>query len=396
MTTHRMKNYFVLLALTLVFAAVFMPFVAEWAQAQGPTEITTGGNAGGKELINPNLPSIPGLVDVTDPNTGGPAALVSNLYRVGIWIGALLAFGAITYGGFLWAMPKGSTENAGEGRMYVTNAVLGLIMLFLIYLLVYVVNPDYTNLRFPRLDRLRQPAALIDPTLIDDNAAAWACQNNETGRVAQCFVDEDACEDICEEKYDEPSDGLLSNFECVEMTGKQCKAGFAAAASSTKGGQYGFQGVAVPAGTVQDTPALRARLEAKGIRVNKSNCNPPAGTTSCSALKPGCTGCTSLDGLPERTIEGLERFAARCQFFKKSQCNIIITGGTETGHVTHRIGKPIVDLSAINGDATMFIREETKVTRWSHNQTERSPVWSVTYMWEDARGSQPQHWHLVF
>jgi len=90
---------------------------------------------------------------------------------------------------------------------------------------------------------------------------------------------------------------------------------------------------------------------------------PPAATTTppalpggmysheaaVAALLPGITRnrvcgdpnisiCTSLEGIPVIAIEKLNQIRINCN------CNIVITGGTETGHASHGRGLAVMDL----------------------------------------------------
>ncbi|MDP2676883.1 MAG: pilin [bacterium] len=87
-----------------------------------------------------------------------------------------------------------------------------------------------------------------------------------------------------------------------------------------------------PGDTLSEQEA-RDKLAAAGISVNKAPC--PAGVSYKDV--PG--GCTSLEGIPESTINSLIAIKKQCV------CSITVTGGTEAGHKTHGPGIPIVDLS---------------------------------------------------
>ncbi len=70
-------------------------------------------------------------------------------------------------------------------------------------------------------------------------------------------------------------------------------------------------------------------LSAAGIVVTSSgNCSDMNNRT-----------CTSLETIPKSTIENLIKLKAACG------CNFNVTGGTEIGHATHGINRPIVDVS---------------------------------------------------
>ena len=54
-------------------------------------------------------------------------------------------------------------------------------------------------------------------------------------------------------------------------------------------------------------------------------------------------GCTSVAGLPYSTIQNLHVFNQECG------CALLLTGGTEAGHLSHGIGDPVVDLNLDTG-----------------------------------------------
>ena len=70
------------------------------------------------------------------------------------------------------------------------------------------------------------------------------------------------------------------------------------------------------------------KLPNGGISVNKTVCNNPT-----------LTQCTTVGGLPQATLSMLQDLRSTCSG------NIMITGGSETGHKSHGPGKTSVDLS---------------------------------------------------
>jgi hypothetical protein len=82
-----------------------------------------------------------------------------------------------------------------------------------------------------------------------------------------------------------------------------------------------------PEGLTPTDAALRTQLANAGISVNKANCT-----------YVGQTNCTSLDGLPQSTVDKL--IAAKAVIG-----DFTITGGTEYWlHRSHGPGKPVVDI----------------------------------------------------
>lgn len=107
--------------------------------------------------------------------------------------------------------------------------------------------------------------------------------------------------------------------------------------------QLKFQDI-VPGASSPITTALdgyysheQAIAALSGIRTNhdNQNCSGMVPTT-CGARPSGSpTNCTSLDMIPKSTIQSLNNI---------KNIPFYISGGTEAGHVTHGLCKPIVDL----------------------------------------------------
>jgi hypothetical protein len=90
--------------------------------------------------------SIPG------PNTNaGIGSFVSNLYTFALLLAGLLAFGAIVWGGIKYATGRGNPTAESEGRSWITNALLGLLLLAGAYIILYTINPNILNLQLPSL-----------------------------------------------------------------------------------------------------------------------------------------------------------------------------------------------------------------------------------------------------
>ncbi|MFK0258425.1 hypothetical protein [Streptomyces sp. NPDC090445] len=90
-------------------------------------------------------------------------------------------------------------------------------------------------------------------------------------------------------------------------------------------------GAAVTAAPLPDKfpthAAALARLRAGGLAGQFPD---PVSTNHCSTRKKDVTGCTSLERINVKTVEGMRIFA------QKSNCRIQITGGTEWGHAPRR------------------------------------------------------------
>lgn len=217
--------------------------------ASGPSDTAASGGMAAN-LNYTLLENIPGQASAT----GNLPSYVQAVLNAAMLIIVISAVFMISVGGFLYLTSAGNTSRAGQAKGIITDAILGLILALVAYLVLYIINPDLVTLRISSLATSSVPAS------------------------------------------SSPS------------------------------------GAAVPTAPSGDTYThadAAAALNAKGINVTSSGgCNDPKRKE-----------CTSLEGIPKNTIANVIALK------EKSGCSFNVTGGTETGHVSHGTGKPIIDVS---------------------------------------------------
>ncbi|NQV93051.1 hypothetical protein HQ403_00955 [Candidatus Kaiserbacteria bacterium] len=103
-----------------------------------------------------SLLSLPLLVSAADafvPLTGIPGVtdqkdfgdFLNGAFKIGLAIAATLAVVMITIGGLEY-MTTDSVNNKTEGREKIQNAVVGLLIALLIWLILFTINPNLLNL----------------------------------------------------------------------------------------------------------------------------------------------------------------------------------------------------------------------------------------------------------
>jgi hypothetical protein len=97
--------------------------------------------------------AIPGMASAPTAGTS-PGAFVAGFYNFALMIGGVLAFGAIVYGGILYAASAGNPGKQSEGKEWVKSALLGLLLLAGAYLILYTINPNLVNLNLPTLQAI--------------------------------------------------------------------------------------------------------------------------------------------------------------------------------------------------------------------------------------------------
>jgi hypothetical protein len=96
--------------------------------------------------------AIPGMTNVTTSTP--PGAYVSGFYDFALMIGGVLAFGAIVYGGVLYAISMGNPSRQSEGKEWIQSALIGLLLLAGATLILKTINPDLVNLNLPTLQAI--------------------------------------------------------------------------------------------------------------------------------------------------------------------------------------------------------------------------------------------------
>lgn len=136
------------ICLVLVLAVAGPVFVG----AQSTTPPTSSSTYNPAPLpINPTLPGFSDGVPISGEGGQGPAAIVANFYSFAFLIAGFLAFVMIVYGGVRYAFSGGSASSKEEGKDAIKQALLGLGLLLVAYLILRTINPDLTQLRMPTL-----------------------------------------------------------------------------------------------------------------------------------------------------------------------------------------------------------------------------------------------------
>ena len=143
-------------------------------------------------------------------------------------------------------------------------------------------------------------------------------------------------------------------------------------------------GTTPPAGV--SAPAVGGGSEAA---VRESIC----GNNSCVGARPiginknacvgGNTSCTSVAGLPSSVVDVVKSIQALCS------CDVVITGGTEAGHKTHRPNSPIFDFRRSAAVDRVIISNSTQSASSFMGSTRCRYL--VNNFWWTEEGD---HWHV--
>jgi hypothetical protein len=172
------------------------------------------------QAINPNLPGQSGA-------SSSIGVFIANFYTLALLFAGILAFGAIVYGGVRYAAGRGNPTSESEGRSWITNALLGLLLLVGAYIILYTINPTLVSLTVPNLPALNvasssqglgnlapsQPGAGNNGTAA--GCSGGTCQNlqndgltckpasQQPGGVSSCSA----------------AQGMAATLECIQQNG---------------------------------------------------------------------------------------------------------------------------------------------------------------------------------
>jgi len=92
------------------------------------------------------------VVDIAD--------YIAKLYTYTVSVGGILATVMIIFGGIIYLTAGGNPSRITQAKEYISNALIGSVLLFTSYLLLQTINPDLVKLSMPRVYLIR-PRSLL-------------------------------------------------------------------------------------------------------------------------------------------------------------------------------------------------------------------------------------------
>jgi len=112
------------------------------------------------ETIYPEVPGAETPI-TTDTDAG---QYFKYIYYLAFGIGGLIAFGVLVYAGFQYFTSAGSPDKMGDAKNRITAALIGLLILFGSFLILYTINPGLLNFNLPKLRPI--PAQLTPGVMV--------------------------------------------------------------------------------------------------------------------------------------------------------------------------------------------------------------------------------------
>ena len=79
-------------------------------------------------------------------STDGLPAYINNVFKIVLSVGAIAAVLRIAYGGYLYMGSADMWGNKQQAKEAISDAIIGLLLLFAIYLILNQINPNLLNL----------------------------------------------------------------------------------------------------------------------------------------------------------------------------------------------------------------------------------------------------------
>ncbi len=130
-------SFIFLLIFILNFSIVFVPKV----------------KAGGGFQYTP-MESIPG-----SGKSSSFSGYVQAIYNIGIWAVGISAMLMISIGGFMYLTSAGNTSKTGKAKEIITDAIIGIILAMVSWLLLYTINHDLVK----NTSSIQKPSSTATP-----------------------------------------------------------------------------------------------------------------------------------------------------------------------------------------------------------------------------------------
>jgi hypothetical protein len=84
------------------------------------------------------------------------ADYIAGWFKYAVGIGALLGVMVAMIGGFLWVISAGNAQKIGEAKKWITNGIIGIVLLATSYIILYQINPELTKLKSISLEYVNE------------------------------------------------------------------------------------------------------------------------------------------------------------------------------------------------------------------------------------------------
>jgi hypothetical protein len=120
-------------------------------------------------------------------NNIGLVSYIFGFYDFALIIAGILAMGAIIYGAILYAISSGNTSRQSDAKEWITQALLGLLLLLAANLLLGTINPKIISpsINIPKLESITP----IAPSSTQGNVSIYCSKCTSSTINQDCYDD---------------------------------------------------------------------------------------------------------------------------------------------------------------------------------------------------------------
>ena len=225
-----MRSFFHALAVGIAFAALALPTVTFAQPANTAERLVPVRSTANSSTVQLSIP-----IGDTRSVSGLPEYIVT-VYRYALGIVTLVAIIMVMYGGFRYLLGA-SVGDAKTGQTVIKDAIGGMAILFLAYVILYTVNPKTVRLSLPDIQRIQsvwltgQQSMSPGMTCMKDtdcgqgsfclrtSLVAGLCANGQPGNICRCRGT--GCGITAEQAGGPTNNGGRGSVDC--RAGSQCQ-----------------------------------------------------------------------------------------------------------------------------------------------------------------------------
>lgn len=116
------------------------------------------------------------------PGFGRPTdfpSYIMAIYKFGLWAVGICALLMISIGGYMYLTSAGNTSQTGKAKEIIIDSIVGIVLAFTSWILLYTINPDLVVL---------SPAVPDDHNISNDNSNS---SNNTNTQLYKCICTDD-------------------------------------------------------------------------------------------------------------------------------------------------------------------------------------------------------------
>ncbi|MDO8260232.1 MAG: pilin [Candidatus Magasanikbacteria bacterium] len=339
---------------------------------------------------NTQTPDLGGATISFDGDTKPLGEYIRKVYNYGVGITAILATVVLMIGGFQWIVAGGSGEKIGEAKAWITAALSGLVLALSSYMILNLVNSKLVNFTvktIPLIEELNNGCCEVTEAGVKKavNIHSVGCTNLKgtflKGGISNAFGTECLtptkncwwsipCDTSAGENYlstnptsdcgpkttSSPTTASIENCCCKTIVAFASPS----SASASSFTPYISGSGAIPNCGIVNDPAtgikvmypctdatVRNALKSNGVNVKTNYCT-----------YAGQTNCTTVKNMDTAGINLMISIKKSCDSINGGNCNMLITGGTEAGHASHKEFAPIFDVGFNDPKLNKYIRDQ--------------------------------------